>query len=112
MLDDEREDFEKGSGVWEELPRQSEDITNIPENEDTHTHNSPGKKTSKKGKRGQWSRRSKDFWVEVNKPGQKYARVLNNFNVFLECLLHERGIAANSSEGKRVKPHTVPRNKT
>ena len=38
MLDDEREDFEKGSGVWEELPRQSEDITNIPENEDTHTH--------------------------------------------------------------------------
>lgn len=40
LLNDACDDFEKGRGVWEEFARQSEDITNIPENEikDTHTH--------------------------------------------------------------------------
>ena len=54
MLNDACDDFEKGRGVWEEFARQSEDITNIPENEikDTHTPDSPGKKTSKTGRRG------------------------------------------------------------
>jgi hypothetical protein len=39
LLNDACDDFEKGRGVWEEFARQSEDITNIPENEikDTHT---------------------------------------------------------------------------
>lgn len=57
LLNDACDDFEQGRGVWEELARQSEDITNIPENEikdthtHTHTHDSPGKKTSKTGRR-------------------------------------------------------------